>query len=237
MARTTFTVPTSKWATHVRLALIWLVARFITSGFSVGTYPGHHPDQKLAADFMVPGWQTAKGKALGAALARYLANEKVATRLGIWYVIWDGRIWSMTRPKAGWLPYFDRNSTNPSRSHKNHDHVSFRDRAPKDPLYVDSKPDPAPYTPGWRPPTPWVFYLDLQKIGVTKSTSVWLIQHALKSWQDKPKNGAYTQELRDAVKAWQRDELHDDPRYCDGILGRQQAKALFNDAVAIEDES
>lgn len=238
MAVTKINVSTGLWRSYVRLAVVWLVARFITSGFGVGTYPGHDPNQDRAADFMVPAWQTAAGKAKGTKLAAYLASTKTAKRLAVWYVIWNGRIWSMTRPEKGWLPYFDRNSTNPSRSHKNHVHVSWYAKAASNPLYstpaAPATPEPAPYSTGWVPPQPWVFYLDRQVIGATQSTSVWLIQKALGL---DVRDGNYTQALRDQVLAWQRDVLLDDPKYCDGILGRQQAKALFNDAIAIEDEA
>jgi hypothetical protein len=232
------TVPLSKWRSYVRLAVVWLTARFITSGFSAGTYPGHDPNEDRAVDFMVPAWQTAAGRAKGQKLADYLANKAVMSRLAGWYVIWWGRIWSMTRPEKGWLPYFDRNNTNPSRSHHNHVHFSFYDKAAKNPLYgTPSTPAPAapkPYTEGWVPDKPWVFYLDRQSLGLTGSDSVWLIQKALGL---KPYDGNYTQAVRDAVRKWQRDVLKDDPAYCDGILGRLQAKSLFNDAIDIEDNA
>lgn len=233
MAVTKVNVSLSLWRPYVRLAILYVVARFLTSGFGVGTYPGHDPNQDRAADFMVPNWETAKGRAVGQKLADYLANTTTMRRLAGWYVIFNGRIWSMTRPEKGWLPYFDRNSTNPSRSHKNHVHWSFRDKAAADPLYV-APAAPAPYSDGWTPPLPWVFYLDRQALGVTSSTSVWLIQKALGV---KPYDGRYTPALRELVRAYQRDTLGDDPEFCDGILGPDQARRLFNDAVRIEAES
>ena len=233
MAVTKINVSPTLWRGYVRLAILYVVARFITSGFGVGTYPGHDPNQDRAADFMVPGWQTPRGKALGDKLANWLANQRTMSRLAGWYVIWNGKIWSMTRPEQGWLPYFNRNSTDPSKSHKNHLHWSFRDKASKDPMYSDT-PAPKPYTDGWVPDKPWIFYLNRQEIGVTKSDSVWLIQKALGL---SVRDGNYTPALRDAVKQYQLTVLKDDPKFCDGILGRLQAQRLFNDAIPIGDKA
>lgn len=62
-------------------------------------------------------------KAIGDRIAEYCwANRK---RLRIWYIIWWGRIISQTRPNAGWQRYRDADSPNPSKSHKNHVHLSL----------------------------------------------------------------------------------------------------------------
>lgn len=88
-----------------------------------------------ALDFMVydngtvlkPG---AARPVVGRQISEYLvANHQ---RLGIWYVIWNRRIWSTTRPGKGWIPY---DGDNP---HTDHVHVSFLD---KPPTYA---PPPAP---------------------------------------------------------------------------------------------
>lgn len=125
----TISVSLDKWKPHVVKVVTGLEARY--PACSWGTYPGHDPSESLATDAMIPSWQTPAGKKIGDNLANYLANVDTAKRLGVWYVVWDGRIWSMTRPSAGWLPYFDRNSSDPSRSHKNHVHVSFYAAEPK----------------------------------------------------------------------------------------------------------
>ena len=134
----------------------------------------------------------------------------------------------MTRPSRGWIPYFDRNNSNPSRSHKNHVHVSWYNKDPR------PSPVPQPYTEDWLPPLPWIFYLDKQKVGVTHSTSTWLLQKALGL---KPYDGAYTVTVRDAVQVWQKDVAKDDPKFCDGILGPRDAALLLGAHVRIETTS
>jgi hypothetical protein len=88
--------------------------RWATSG---GTYPGHHPSMNKAWDFMI------SSRSQGDRIAGHLwANRQ---RLRLWYLIWNRRIISMTRPGAGWLPYFDGMSSNPNRAHTNHVHASW----------------------------------------------------------------------------------------------------------------
>jgi len=65
----------------------------------------HDPDEaKTAVAFL--GWLTA-------------SDGENARRAGVMYVIWDGRIWSPAKAKAGWRPYFGPND------HSDHIHVSF----------------------------------------------------------------------------------------------------------------
>jgi hypothetical protein len=222
----TISVSLAFWGPRVRAQVKAFDQRWPT--LSWGTYLGHDPSRALATDGMVPGWGTKKGNDLGWEVARWLwANRK---KNGLWYVIFDGKIISTTRPEKGWLPYFNRNSSDPSKSHKNHDHCSWHEDGDAPAV----KPDVAPYTEGWVPDLPWVFYLDRQEIGVTQSDSVWLLQKALGM---KPYDGNYTQALRDRVKTYQAVDLGDDPQFCDGILGPGQAKALFSDAIDIENHS
>lgn len=221
-SRSKTTVPLSEWRGYVRLAVLWLVARFITSGFTAGTYPGHDPNQDRAVDFMVPEWQTPAGIAKGDKLANYLANVVVARRLGIWYVIWRGRIWSMTRPEKGWLRYFDADNPNPSRSHHNHVHVSFYDKAASDPLYDDHPAsDPAGNYPR---PKDAVLYLDRIRPGQKDSDSVYWLQRWLREagYTKAIKTGAYDDATVAAVKDFQA-FLHDDP---DGSLDAGQIRRL-----------
>jgi tape measure domain-containing protein len=82
-----------------------------------GTYPGHHPSMSKAWDFMISS--TAAGNQIAGHL---WANR---ARLRLWYLIWNRRIISMTRPGSGWLPYFDGMSSNPNRAHTNHVHASW----------------------------------------------------------------------------------------------------------------
>jgi phage-related protein len=86
-------------------------------GFGAGgTYPGHHPSMARARDFM--NTNVAKGNNFASAL--WGARKK----LGLWYIIWNRRIISQTRPGAGWTRYFDGGSSNPNRAHTNHLHVA-----------------------------------------------------------------------------------------------------------------
>ncbi|MCZ2814199.1 LysM peptidoglycan-binding domain-containing protein [Modestobacter sp. VKM Ac-2979] len=54
------------------------------------------PEERAAADRFL-GWLTADGPGGESAYQ--------ARRLGVMYVIWDGRTWSADRASAGWLPY------------------------------------------------------------------------------------------------------------------------------------
>jgi hypothetical protein len=225
-------VALNKWGPRVRSQVQKFAARWPT--FSWGTYPGHDPSEALATDGMVPGWNLPGGRTKGRKVAQAIWDERKEN--GVWYVIHWGEIISITRPEKGWLPYFARNDPNPSKSHKNHVHVSWHSdkAAPVASPSAPAKPEPKPYTDGWVPDTPWVFYLDKQDIGVKQSDSVWLLQKALGL---KVRDGNYTAELRDAVKTWQLDVLKDDPEFCDGILVPAQAQALFSDAIDIEASS
>lgn len=197
-------VPMSDWKPHVQTAVLDFNHAY--PNLSWGTYPGHDPSMSLATDGMVPGWNTKKGNALGWKAAKWIwANRK---KWNIWYIIFDGKIISETRPSAGWIHYFNASNPNPSKSHKNHVHVSFYSAGPK----------PGPKFEG----TVWVDTLDY---GRMNSDSVRLVQKALKI----SVTGNYDAKTRDAVKKFQL-SLGDDPKYCDGLLGGSQATALFSKA-------
>lgn len=166
-------------------------------GFSWGTYNGHDPSKGLAADAMVPAWQTAAGRAKGQELADWIWTNRA--RWGIWYLIFDGRIISQTRPEQGWIRYFDADSPNPSRSHKNHVHMSWRS---------------APAIP--------VVWIDRLVPGVTDSDSVRVVQRAL----GVPSDGTYGPSTVAAATAFQR-SLGDAAEHCDGVLGPRQTVALL----------
>jgi hypothetical protein len=70
----------------------------------------HDPDDAAAADEML-GWLLAED-ADG-------TPHALARRLGVLYVIWDGRIWSAARPEQGWQPYTG------ASPHTDHVHLSF----------------------------------------------------------------------------------------------------------------
>jgi endonuclease/exonuclease/phosphatase family metal-dependent hydrolase len=82
------------------------------------TDPNGHP-AGLAADFMVP--VTPAGRAQGDALVAYARAH--ATELGIDYIIWRRRIWSVARADEGWRPMEDRGSS--TANHMNHPHLSL----------------------------------------------------------------------------------------------------------------
>jgi hypothetical protein len=51
---------------------------------------------------------------------------------GIWYIIWNKRIASRTRPGAGWRPYTRYGSHgSPSQMHTNHVHISWYGKGTK----------------------------------------------------------------------------------------------------------
>ena len=81
------------------------------------TDPSGHP-AGLAADFMVP--LTRAGKAQGDALAAYAQAH--ATELGIDYIIWYQRIWSVQRAGEGWRPMEDRGGD--TENHRDHPHIN-----------------------------------------------------------------------------------------------------------------
>jgi len=80
------------------------------------TDPHGHP-AGLAADFMVP--LTPAGKAQGDALVAYAQQH--ATELGIDYIIWYQRIWSVEQAAEGWRPMEDRGSA--TEDHLDHPHI------------------------------------------------------------------------------------------------------------------
>ena len=81
------------------------------------TDPHGHP-AGLAADFMVP--LTPAGKAQGDALVAYAQGH--ARELGIDYIIWYQRIWSVARADEGWRPMEDRGSA--TQNHLDHPHIN-----------------------------------------------------------------------------------------------------------------
>lgn len=93
-----------------------------TFGIGGGTYPGHgERGASKAWDFMI------HSKAMGNAIASFA--KTFARQLGVMYVIWNKRIWSVQRSSEGWRPYTRYGSSgSPSQMHTNHVHVSLFDR-------------------------------------------------------------------------------------------------------------
>ena len=82
-----------------------------------------HPTGR-AVDFMIPNWNTPKGRTNGWQVARWL--QKHATQLNIKYIIYDDKVWRAYRPNQGWTPYTHPNgpTKNPTLRHLDHVHMS-----------------------------------------------------------------------------------------------------------------
>ena len=73
-------------------------------------------------DLTIPDHRSASGKQLGGNVAAWArANAK---SLGITYVIWNQRIWSVGRSSEGWRAMANRGGD--SANHKDHVHISVR---------------------------------------------------------------------------------------------------------------
>lgn len=87
---------------------------------------GEHPLYR-AVDFMIPGYETPAGNKLGDEAAEWLkANWRP---LGIMYIIWQERIWSVERADEGWRQCGTAaagcySGPSDSAAHRNHIHVS-----------------------------------------------------------------------------------------------------------------
>ncbi|WP_203568723.1 SH3 domain-containing protein [Aestuariimicrobium ganziense] len=80
-----------------------------------------HPSGR-AVDLMIPSWSTSAGNARGWEVATYYrANAK---RLGIQYIIWDQKIWNVTRDAEGWRLMADRGGS--TANHKDHVHITVQ---------------------------------------------------------------------------------------------------------------
>jgi hypothetical protein len=86
--------------------------------------PGSGSDHATgrAVDLMVPDYRSASGKRLGGDLAGWARTN--AQSLGITYVIWNQRIWSVARSGEGWRCMASRGSD--SANHKDDVHISVR---------------------------------------------------------------------------------------------------------------
>ena len=102
-----------------------LVANTLGPMFGIKTVGGYREGDPqdhgrgLALDFMLN--DVAAGRAAGDRLSAYAQQH--ATGLGITYVIWSQRIWSLDRAEEGWRPMEDRGS--PTRNHMDHVHISL----------------------------------------------------------------------------------------------------------------
>ncbi len=94
------------------------------------TDPNGHP-AGLAADFMVP--LTPAGKTQGDALVAYAQAH--ARELGIDYIIWYQRIWSVARAGEGWRRMEDRGSA--TQNHMDHPHINVLPNAKVSPIGLE----------------------------------------------------------------------------------------------------
>lgn len=201
------------------------VAREVDARFPrkdwTSTYNGHGEDgAAYAIDFMC-------GKAVGDLIAAYVWKNRA--RFGVRYVIWNGRIISVSRIKEGWRRYYPAAraiANNPdSAYHRNHVHMStvpgFK--------YVGTKPE-APLAPGERrQPAERIIYLDLLKPGVKDSDSVYHLQTLLNKvlGPNQLRDGDYDDQTVTAVKAFQT-LMKDD--VIDGDIGAQGLDGLIDKA-------
>lgn len=113
---------------HVKTAGEQLGARFgihTIYGWAPGKYD--HP-KGLALDFMINN--LSNGRQIGDALAAYVIAN--AASLGVTYVIWYRRIWSVARASEGWRPYSG------DSEHTDHVHVSFSENPGSGMLLLDA---------------------------------------------------------------------------------------------------
>ena len=104
------------------------IVNVVASRFSVTTFYGVRPDSLPdhpsghAVDIMLPKWNTAAGKAKGWDIANYLREN--AASLNIQYLIFDQKIWNVSRDREGWRAMSDRG--NSTANHKDHVHVTTK---------------------------------------------------------------------------------------------------------------
>jgi hypothetical protein len=106
--------------------------------YGVGSRSGtsDHPAGN-AVDVMIPNYASPGGMALGAEIAAWVVQNR--KKLGMKYVIWNERIWSVTRQQEGWrlcgtAAASCYNGSNDTAAHRDHVHVStYGDSAGSDP--------------------------------------------------------------------------------------------------------
>lgn len=94
--------------------------------------PGSDHHTGRAVDVMIPSWESTEGKALGDQIAQWARAN--ATGLGVTYIIWQTRIWSVERAGEGWRDCGGPSATcasqgDPSALHLDHVHISVSGNA------------------------------------------------------------------------------------------------------------
>lgn len=109
-----------------------LVLRSINARFGNHTYgglgkrPGNAGTDHAtgrAVDIMITDWQTRSGADHGTKIAEWVRSN--AHELGVTYVIWRAKIWSVARDAEGWRSYtHPSGESTPTLAHMDHVHVS-----------------------------------------------------------------------------------------------------------------
>lgn len=94
----------------------------IKTMYGLGDRAGDHPAGN-AVDFMIEDYRSPEGRAYGWQLAHWA--RKHADKLGVKYIIFDMKIWSVARNDEGWRKY-DRygDTEDDTLAHRDHVHVS-----------------------------------------------------------------------------------------------------------------
>lgn len=126
-----------------------IVARCVTQDYGNLTLLGvgdrgnvsDHPSGR-AIDVMIPDWDTQQGNEMGWQIATWARSN--AQAMGVKYVIWDAKIWSVDRNDEGWRAYGHPNGgTDPTSLHLDHVHIS---------VYGDAAITPVAATGTWTNP-------------------------------------------------------------------------------------
>lgn len=114
-----------------------LVLRCVDAEFGPHTYggvsdraanPGSDHPAGRAVDVMISAWNSPGGEAEGTRIANWVREH--AKELGVTYVIWRAKIWSVARNGEGWRPYkHPSGATDPTSLHMDHVHVSVHGNA------------------------------------------------------------------------------------------------------------
>jgi hypothetical protein len=118
--------PTAKPGTTAVLKLLRATWGGSSSGISRGCSAGATSEHKegRALDWRMDMKSASQRKRVDKALAWLTANNgEVAYRLGVMYVIWNQRIWSLYYQELGWRKMPNRGSY--TANHKNHVHISL----------------------------------------------------------------------------------------------------------------
>ena len=95
-----------------------------------------HPAGR-AVDVMIANYASAQGRAQGDKVAEWVRAN--ARAMGVNYIIWNARIWSVQRAQEGWRAYtHPSGATDDNSAHRNHVHVSVYGNAAVVPVSTGS---------------------------------------------------------------------------------------------------